>query len=87
LLLFRTNPLLLPHWHTAAFRRLPGYRELRKIQHEKMLAAENDQPENWFELTAEMKKEWSAHRITNMVGQPFPCYKLLIELQEEEKQV
>jgi hypothetical protein len=52
-----------------------------------MLAAENDQPENWFELTAEMKKEWSAHRITNMVGQPFPCYKLLIELQEEEKQV
>jgi hypothetical protein len=32
-----------------------------------------------------MRYYHDAHRAINMVGHPFPCYKLLIELQEEKK--
>jgi hypothetical protein len=67
------------------FDNYPGYRELKKIQHEKMVVAEHEQPVNWFQLAAEVKKQWSECQVTNMAGTPFPAFKLHIDLQGEEK--
>jgi hypothetical protein len=74
-------PIGMPHFMDD----YPGYMELKRIQHEKMLRLEKEEPANWFQLIDEMKKEWSGEHAVTASAAPFPCYKLRIALEREAK--
>jgi hypothetical protein len=74
-------PIGLPHFAAV----YPGFEEMQELQRKKFEAIEKEQPEAWYKLVDETRKEWSGYDVFNSVAAQFPCYELTIALNDESK--